>query len=70
MSQTPLAPLAPFWKKLMIRSMMRLWLLVHLSITKVMTASESELSSNDQVVSMEVGTTNSAVTQFIVTIWI
>ena len=31
----------------------------------VMTASESELSNNDQVVSMEVGGTNNAVTQFV-----
>lgn len=31
----------------------------------VMTASESELSSNNQVVSMEVGGTNNAVTQFV-----
>ena len=31
----------------------------------VMTASESDMSSNDQVVSMEVGETNNAVSQFI-----
>ena len=31
----------------------------------VMTASESEMSSNDQVVSMEVGETNNAVSQFV-----
>ena len=31
----------------------------------VMTASESEMSSNDQVVSIEVGETNNAVTQFV-----
>jgi len=31
----------------------------------VMTASVSEMSSNDQVVSIEVGETNNAVTQFV-----
>ena len=31
----------------------------------VTTASESEMSSNDQVVSIEVGETNNAVTQFV-----
>ena len=52
------------WKKPMIRSMMMLQLvaLVELSVT---TANESEMSTNDQVVCMEVAETSHTVTQFV-----